>query len=73
MIHQTDILLIDALAAAGMCGLSRSAWYKLVSSGKAPASVKLGRSARWNREELERWVVAGCPARSKWEAMDCKK
>ncbi len=62
-------LLVSSNAAALMCGISRSAWYKLVSSGKAPRPVKLGRLARWRRDEVEAWVAAGCPFRQKWDAM----
>lgn len=67
---QTTPMLIDANEAARMCGMSRSAWYKLVSTGKAPRSMKLGALARWRRNELEDWVTAGCPPREKWDAMN---
>lgn len=60
------VMLLDACQAAAMCGLSRSAWYKLAATGKAPRPVKLGRSTRWSRAELERWIAAGCPTRDKW-------
>ncbi len=66
----TETILIDAKGAATLCGMSRSAWYKLVSSGKAPRSVKLGALARWRRSELEGWIAAGCPTREKWDAMN---
>lgn len=61
-----DTLLLDARDAATMCRLSKSTWHKLVASGKAPKPIKLGRSSRWNRGELEDWIAAGCPARYKW-------
>jgi hypothetical protein len=25
---------------------------------------------RWRRDEIERWVLAGCPNREKWQAME---
>jgi predicted DNA-binding transcriptional regulator AlpA len=68
-----DTLLIDAAEAARMCGMSRAAWYKRLSSGQVPRPVKIGSIARWRRDELAAWVDAGCPARSKWDAMDWKK
>lgn len=66
----TENLLIAAGEAAALCDMSRSAWYKLVASGKAPRSVKLGALARWRRNELESWIAAGCPPREKWDAMN---
>ncbi len=67
---QTGSILVDAKEAARMCDMSRSTWYKLVSSGKAPRPVKLGALARWQRNELEGWITAGCPSRDKWDTMN---
>ena len=66
---QTESILIDAKEAAALCGMSRTTWYKLVASGKAPSPVKLGMLARWRRNELDDWIAAGCPARQKWDAL----
>ena len=60
-------LLLDAKAAACFCGVSRSHWLSMHSAGLVPAPVRLGRSVRWNRQELEAWAAAGCPARERWE------
>jgi predicted DNA-binding transcriptional regulator AlpA len=62
-------LLVDAREAATLCGMSRAAWYKQLSSGKIPRPVKIGSISRWRRRELERWIDAGCPARQKWETL----
>ena len=62
-----DSMLIDAKEAAALCGLSRSTWFKLCASGKIPKPLKLGRLTLWRRDELARWVAAGCPARAKWD------
>lgn len=65
----TEAVLIDAIAAAQMCSMHRASWYKAVSSGKAPASVRIGGMVRWRKEELELWIAHGCPARTKWDAI----
>ncbi len=65
----SDSLLVSANYAALMCGMGRTTWYKLVSTGKAPRPVKLGRLARWRRDELEAWIADGCPSRQKWDAL----
>ncbi len=73
MTTSNDTLLIDATSAAMLCGMSRAAWYKRLSSGQVPRPVKIGSLARWRKNELAAWVAADCPARSKWDAMDWKK
>ncbi len=44
----------------------RQVW-KLRSSGRLPEPVRLGRSVRWRRNEIEAWIRAGCPAIDKWQ------
>jgi len=64
---QTEKLLLDAKEAARLCGVSRSLWFRLHSSGRCPLPVRLGRRTLWRRAELVRWVESGCPERLKWE------
>lgn len=64
--------LLSAEQAAGLCGLSRSGWYKLCSAGRTPAPVRLGRRTLWRTAELRAWIAAGCPTRHKWEAMQAE-
>jgi predicted DNA-binding transcriptional regulator AlpA len=35
---------------------------RLSDAGRLPAPVHVGCLTRWRRDELERWVRAGCPA-----------
>lgn len=63
------VVLIDANEVARMCSMHRASWYKAVASGKAPASVRIGGMVRWRKDEIEAWIAAGCPIRSKWEAI----
>jgi excisionase family DNA binding protein len=62
-------LLLTDREAARLCGLSRSTWHRLRAAGKLPAAVKLGRSCRWRRDELVRWINAACPDARTWTAM----
>ncbi len=64
--HET--LLMDAAETARTLGLGRSTFWRLHSAGKVPLPVRLGRRTLWRRDEIEAWVRAGCPPRSKWEA-----
>jgi len=61
-------LLLTAEQAAGLLGVARSHFYGLHSSGRlGPMPIHLGKSARWRRDELERWVASDCPARQLWQ------
>lgn len=64
-----DAVLITAAEAARLCGLGRSTWWRLHSSGQVPMPVKVGRATRWLRSEVLRWIEAGCPSRARWETL----
>ena len=67
-------LLITAESAATMCSFSMRTWNRMDSAGKVPKPIYFGsRIKRWNREELERWIAAGCPSRREWDARNEKK
>ena len=53
--------LLTAVEAAEMAGVAKRSWWRHVSSGRAPAPVRLGGSVRWRRSELAEWISAGCP------------
>jgi len=63
-------LLIDADAAAKLCGCGRSLWYTLLAAGKiGPLSLRLGRMRLWRADETRHWVGAGCPNSATGAAM----
>ena len=64
----TDRLLVDSVEAARLCGISRTTWWSLHSSGRVPAPVRLGRRTLWRADELRRWTEGGCPPRERWLA-----
>lgn len=64
-----EALLIPDVAAAALCGCSRSHWHSLAAAGKVPPSVKLGRKRLWRRREIEEWIAAGCPDGRTWAAI----
>ena len=53
--------LLTAAEAAEVAGVAKRSWWRYVSSGKAPAPVRLGGAVRWRRSELVEWIAAGCP------------
>lgn len=50
----------------GVC--ERTIW-RLKDSGRMPAPVKVGRSVRWRRADIESWIACGCPSANRWLAM----
>jgi len=62
-------LLVDAKAAAGLLGISRAHLYGLLSSGRMPGPIHLGRRTLWRTDELRAWTAAGCPSADRWQAM----
>ena len=50
-------LLLDMDGVKHTTKLSRSLIYQLQSCGKFPAPLKIGRSARWSRQAIEKWVA----------------
>ncbi|GMU81503.1 MAG: hypothetical protein AMXMBFR47_13740 [Planctomycetota bacterium] len=54
--------LIAVDAVAKLCDCSPRHIYRLSAEGLMPRSVRLGKTARWRRSEIQRWIAAGCPA-----------
>jgi predicted DNA-binding transcriptional regulator AlpA len=52
--------MVNAATAAGIVGVSRRSWSRLVAEGRAPKPIRLGRCARWRVAELRGWIEAGC-------------
>ncbi len=57
--------LLSADEVAKMCGMSKSTFLRLSSSGGAPGSIKLERLRRWRRLEILAWISKGCPTHEK--------
>lgn len=66
---ESRTLLLDLEEVASRLGISRAHAARLNASGRLPRPIHLGRSVRWNAQELERWTLAGCPARVRWEVI----
>lgn len=51
-----DDPLIDMAFITTYTGMTDKWFYKLISEGLFPKPVKLGRSSRWFRSEVESWM-----------------
>ena len=48
--------LIDMKFITQYTGLTDKWFYKLIQEGKFPKPIKLGRSSRWFKSEVEQWL-----------------
>ncbi|ECQ3650466.1 AlpA family phage regulatory protein [Salmonella enterica] len=55
-ILNTDDPLIDMAFITTCTGMTDKWFYKLIGDGLFPKPIKLGRSSRWRRSEVESWM-----------------
>ncbi|CAI1212991.1 Predicted transcriptional regulator [Serratia quinivorans] len=48
--------LVDMAFITGFTQLTDKWFYKLISEGRFPKPIKLGRSSRWLKSEVEAWM-----------------
>lgn len=53
--------LLDVKELAALLRLSCRQIWKLNAAGRIPAPVRIARSVRWEKRQIEAWVRAGCP------------
>ncbi|HAT2167748.1 TPA: AlpA family transcriptional regulator [Citrobacter freundii] len=59
MTHQlslTEDQFVDMVFITSLTGLTDKWFYKLIKEGAFPKPVKLGRSSRWLKSEVEAWL-----------------
>ncbi len=61
--------LLNAETVAEILSLSKRTIFRLDSSGKIPAPIRINGSVRWRESDIQRWVSLGCVDRSKFEAI----
>lgn len=49
--------LIDMKFITNFTGLTDKWFYKLIQDGEFPKPIKMGRSSRWLRSEVEHWLT----------------
>ncbi|KAA1148295.1 AlpA family transcriptional regulator [Citrobacter portucalensis] len=52
----TARLLIDMTFITTYTGMTDKWFYKLIQDGEFPKPIKLGRSSRWFKSEVESWM-----------------
>lgn len=66
---KTQDRLLSAEAVGKMLSLSRRQIFRLNSSGKIPAPIRIGGAVRWAESTIAEWLAAGAPDRKTFEAM----
>ncbi|HCB5607997.1 helix-turn-helix transcriptional regulator [Klebsiella aerogenes] len=51
-----DDQLVDMRFITKLTGLTDKWFYKLIKDGLFPKPIKLGRSSRWKKSEVELWL-----------------
>jgi excisionase family DNA binding protein len=62
MNHQSIAILINAEQVSQILNISERTLWRLVSGGKLPQPVRIGRSARWRVQDIHEWIESGCPS-----------
>lgn len=66
-IEQVAPVLLDQHDLARLLGVSVPSVKRWNHCGRlGPQKIKIGRLARWRRDEVLAWVAGGCEPRSKW-------
>jgi excisionase family DNA binding protein len=60
----TAPILISAEELAKLMQVSERTLWRLLSAGKVPQPVRIGRNTRWRYAEVREWIERGCPAPS---------
>ena len=53
-----DDQMADMAFITQLTGLTDKWFYKLIKDGDFPAPIKMGRSSRWLKSEVEAWLQA---------------
>ncbi|MCE5341289.1 MAG: AlpA family phage regulatory protein [Planctomycetaceae bacterium] len=59
--------LLTAKTVGERLSLSKRQIFRLNSSGKIPAPIRIGGSVRWRQSDIKRWVDLNCPERKFFE------
>jgi len=66
MSEQMNELLLTAAQVAQTLGVSKRQVFRLNSSAKIPAPIKIAGATRWRAQEIAAWIRAAAPDRKTW-------
>jgi predicted DNA-binding transcriptional regulator AlpA len=71
--NSSSSVLIDRATFAQMLGRSLRSFDADRAANRLPHPITLGGSLKWRREEVMRWIEAGCPSANKWAEMEAQR
>ena len=66
-LERTAMELLSVRELANRMKVSTRHVWSLLSSGRLPEPVRVGRSVRWRADDIDQWIRLGCPNREKFE------
>ena len=66
---KVTVRLLTAKAVGEMLSLSKRTIFRLDSSGRIPAPVRISGSVRWPQSDIEKWISLACPDRKTFETI----
>lgn len=54
--------LLTARQLGQMLSLSKTKIYQMIAAGQLPHSLRIGRSRRWRRNDINLWIEFDCPS-----------
>jgi excisionase family DNA binding protein len=67
--RESVCIAVPVTEVARILGISVRHVWTLLAQERLPRPIRLGRSVRWNVEELRAWMAAGAPDLAMWEEM----
>ncbi|MCC7291464.1 MAG: helix-turn-helix domain-containing protein [Phycisphaerales bacterium] len=61
--HDQGAALFTVQQVADLLGCSTRHVRRLADRAAMPAPVRLGSLVRWRGDQIEQWIMAGCPSR----------
>jgi len=62
-------IALDARRLAAALGISPRHLETLLTSGRLPRPIRLGRRRVWPIDEVRSWLASGAPPQERWETM----
>ena len=56
-----ELKMLSKNEIASLLGVSIRTVQRKQDLGEIPAPVRIGKSVRWVRSQIEEWILAGCP------------
>ncbi len=64
----SQMQLLSVSEVADILGITQRHVYRLIANGQIIAPIKIVRSFRFRRSDIELWISMDCPSRKKFEA-----